>query len=121
MISNNPRCPKTHGTCAREKENFLDNVWERYIEVIRKLAATYNFSNRSKSSKERYTFSLAPSGFNGISGATVTEQPNQTARELPFDSDNGMLHVYDVFSNVVSVIDSKTNTLVSRYLPEVQL
>jgi len=35
MISNIQRCPKMHGTCPRQKENFLDNVWKRYIEVNR--------------------------------------------------------------------------------------
>jgi hypothetical protein len=32
MISNNQSCPKMQGTCPRQKENFLDNVWKRYIE-----------------------------------------------------------------------------------------
>jgi hypothetical protein len=50
-----------------------------------------NHSNRSKSSKELYTTqgqdfpSNPPSSFKGINGTTVTEQPNQTARELQFD------------------------------------
>ena len=43
---------------------------------------------------------------------TINDQ-SQTPRELAFNSHNGDIYVADVFSNTVSVIDGKTNQLLS--------
>ena len=44
---------------------------------------------------------------------TITEPSGQTPRELAFDSANGDLYAADVYSNTVSVIDGRTNTLIT--------
>ena len=62
-----------------------------------------------------YVANVASNSVNVIDGSTntITEPPNQTPRELAFDSANGYIYVADVYSNTVSVIDGKTNTLVT--------
>jgi YVTN family beta-propeller protein len=45
--------------------------------------------------------------------ATITEPAGQTPRELAFNSDNGYIYVADAYSNTVSLIDGKTNKLLT--------